>query len=873
MDSRYLESCHVGTPFYNPFVTFVSTVGRPIQRETCPPLWTASREGVWEVWTPILAGLRLQGWKIHVGAVAADAASTLAAVTAYCVSREIPFKFLRTAELLAESNSKSASRSSSGKFITIYPPSDDVLESAARDLAGLLRGRGSPYILSDFRHETGPVYFRYGAFLGISATDDRDDLIPSRVDHSLTLVPDERLPSAVLPLGLPVPAIVRSAVAAYEQEMPESPLLAYKEIKSLQHSNGGGVYSATRVADGTKVVLKEGRPFAGLDFRGRDAVERLKVEFEALRALEGTGVAPRPHRLFEAWEHHFLEMEFVPGVPLNSWIAMNYPFRADEGSDHLEAYTDVALAILRNLLDAIERVHATGRVLGDLHPANVMVDSDHRVRIIDHEDGRSVDDCEPPSFNAIGFRAPEGVGPSEADWFAASRIAMMLFQVQSAMEILAPDYWDEMLRIVRRDFGSEAADAVAAVATRCAMPPKAPMQLRPGVPVTPWFNSTPVEYGDVSELADRIANGIEQTVEMVGSRRRYPGDIAQTSALGALNVRSGAAGVVMAVHRAGGGVSAGDRDWLVSRTVQSIDSESLGLFSGLAGIASVLFEIGCDEIAERVVNSVRGRYRRLKRLDLHSGLAGIGLSMLSLAQAGVDAGAEEIALDIASVIAARVEMLDPTRTGLNAEPGLFFGWSGLSVFFAAVADHQRDPRYARLATTCLRNDADFTSTYGRGIVGVQDQAVNRSLPYLGRGSAGVLFAAMRTPGALDDLTMDGLVASCRSRYYAMSGLYNGTAGILATLGSLPADASARAHSELLVRNLWDYALRWGDSMQFAGEGYLRLSSDLSTGSSGILAALTSFKTGQPAWLPTVQEFTLDSTPSGSRNELASLALT
>lgn len=868
VDSRYLESCHLGTPFYNPFTSYTSTIGDPIQTMQRPALWTSSREGVWEVWAPLGGSLRLQGWKIHIGAVASDAASTLSVVTCYCIENRIPFKFLRTRELLAESNSKSASRSSSGKFITVYPPDDLALEKAASDLGRALAGRPSPYILSDYRHEQGPVYFRYGAFLGLSAVDERDEPVASRVDANMILVADSRVPTPLLPEGVVVPLIVKLAIEAYEAETPDSPLNDYRDIRSLQHSNGGGVYTAIRIEDGQKVVLKEARPFAGLDFRGRDATERLRIEHENLLALSGTGVAPRVHAYFTAWEHEFLEMELVEGVPLNSWIAMNYPFRADSG-DQIGAYTDVALKILTNLIRAVEIVHAEGRVLGDLHPANVMVGETHEVRIIDHEDSRRPDGEEPPSFNAIGFRAPDGTSPADADWFAASRIAMMLFQVQSAMEILAPDYWQRMVNIVSRDFGLRAGQAVSEVSGRFAVRESALVQLRPGVPVSTWLAVDSPAVTDMKKLVDEVTRGITATVEGDLSRRRYPGDIAQSSPLGTLNVRSGAAGVLMALHRAGISVDTADRDWLASRTVHSLDVDSLGLFSGLAGIASVLYELGCEDIAGRTVHAIQGKYRRMRRLDLHSGLAGIGLSMLSLGQAGLGAATEDIAADIAETIASRVEQLDPADTGLAAEPGLFFGWSGVAVFFASLSRWRPEfSHYSQLASRCLEHDLGFTSTYGQGIIGLQDQAVNRSLPYLARGSAGVLFASTYIPTAIDAPTEAGLFASCDSRYYAMSGLYNGTAGILAALACLQPVQAVAEQQDRLVRNIWDYALRWNGTLQFAGENYLRLSTDLSTGSAGILAALTSVKTGQPAWLPIVNSSLLPPAPRQAAGELS-----
>ncbi|MGZ5071663.1 MAG: hypothetical protein ACXWGX_10390, partial [Usitatibacter sp.] len=56
---------------------------------------------------------------------------------------------------------------------------------------------------------------------------------------------------------------------------------------------------------GERVVLKEGRPYAGLDIAGRDAVTRLHHERDILQRLSGLDVVPRVVDFFaeNALEH------------------------------------------------------------------------------------------------------------------------------------------------------------------------------------------------------------------------------------------------------------------------------------------------------------------------------------------------------------------------------------------------------------------------------------------------------------------------------------------------------------------------------------------------------------------------------------------
>ncbi len=91
--------------------------------------------------------------------------------------------------------------------------------------------------------------------------------------------------------------------------------LPYRIEKALHFSNGGGVYAGTDTRDGRKVVLKEGRPHAGLASDGADAIVRLEREKLALERVAGTGVVPEVRDWFLLGEHRFLVMDFIEGRP------------------------------------------------------------------------------------------------------------------------------------------------------------------------------------------------------------------------------------------------------------------------------------------------------------------------------------------------------------------------------------------------------------------------------------------------------------------------------------------------------------------------------------------------------------------------------
>ena len=75
------------------------------------------------------------------------------------------------------------------------PSSDEEFAFALDELNGLLAGGEGPYILSDKRWRSGPVYFRYGAF--VPPSDDAP-FVSTLIDPEGNEVEDPRRPTYTL---------------------------------------------------------------------------------------------------------------------------------------------------------------------------------------------------------------------------------------------------------------------------------------------------------------------------------------------------------------------------------------------------------------------------------------------------------------------------------------------------------------------------------------------------------------------------------------------------------------------------------------------------------------------------------------------------
>ncbi|MBF4511751.1 class III lanthionine synthetase LanKC [Plantibacter sp. VKM Ac-2885] len=854
MDHRYFQFSHPELPFYSS--AKAQRRGDGFQPQGIPDDWRRFRQSGWEMCAPPDVDLPVQGWKIHVSATPDTAAETLQATVDVCVAMSASFKFVPTRDGLVARNSKSADRAASGKFVTVYPCDAHQLDSLIDTLSACLSGRPGPFILSDVRIGDGPLYLRYGGFMPLMVPDATDEPVLSLVGDEFRLTADLRVPYFDMPAEVQMTDKVRHAIKIF-REMPaeQSPLDDYDLLTPLKFSNSGGVYEASSGGGAVRSIVKEARPLAGLDARGRDAVERLNVESETLSHLAHLEIAPRPIRMFTAWEHRFLEMEHIPGEPLSAWGAKNFPFSRERlASDEQSRFVECVDRIMSSIERCVAMLHQQGAVAGDLHPGNVLVLADLSVRLIDLEDGRQPNSRTRSSFNALGYAPPDGYTAAEADWFAVSRIAASLFRVNRSIEILAPGHWYRTIDMVSATFGSRAAEIIRRACV------KLPRDLTTRVELTPAESPS---VWDVERLGDpvtrdRLAQGI------LASRRAtpgalFPGDVAQADPFGTVNVANGAAGVLLSLARADVDITSDLTEWLVAAADTSPPDTKPGLFNGLAGVAAALSELGAHDAARRHIDRSLQARGRTRSLNLFGGLAGIGLSAVGAALEYEDSEYFEIALECAARISAQLfsDGESSASEALDRRAGLLFGWSGISLFLSTLARHHDDFGAMRLAIRAVERDLSRTRSYADDLLGIEDTENGRTLPYLARGSAGVLVAIAQLQDRVDlgddvSLATAGLRRACASHTYAFSGLFNGRAGILAALAADRAPLATDG-ADFQRSALAHDALCWRRSVQFPGENYLRLSTDLATGSAGILAALTAQRQRDLSWLPLMQQ--------------------
>ncbi|WKX13864.1 class III lanthionine synthetase LanKC [Streptomyces sp. NL15-2K] len=853
MDLRYPAYCVASPRFYetpervSPDEGWVD-YGSHIE---APSGWRRSIDEQWVRIQPPLGTpeLPVQGWKIHVSSTPENAIETLKKVADHCFKYTLHFKFLPHSLVMQARSAKYAPREASGKFITVYTRSPAELRRTLEDLDQEIGGWPGPYILSDLRWNEGPLYIRYGAFILRFAHVDDGTQIPAIERPDGVLVADHREPRFVLPEWVEVPDFLAETVRPRMsgERPPEFP---YDVLGVLHFSNGGGVYRARRLRDGTEVVLKEGRPYAGLDRTGEDATARLRTEYAVLSDLQGLPGIPQVFDYHTLGGHEFLAMEHVYGQSLQSWVAQNYLFLSGTGDgNETQEYRDSVDVIMDQLEQAVRNVHERGYVFNDLHPGNVMIDEDLNISLIDFEAVRRQSDAGPRPLGVPGFVAPDSLRGFQADRYSLNAIRLCLYFPLISLLALCPAK-AAMFIDTARDRLELDEDVVTELRRSLAAPGPAQSGLRPAHPELAF--TTAAGPWHLQERA--LQASIRRTATPDREDRLFPGDINQFFHGGG-GIAFGAAGVIDALHTAGVTELDPYVDWL-EHDILTSRVPRLGLYDGAAGICRVLHRMGRADTAFGIYDKVAEESAGLSGTKLFDGLSGIGLTSLDFYRRSAEPRFLDHAVRAAAVVEEAVDSgrfavgagslsadsLLRDRNGNAVENfwgGLLYGWSGLALFMIRVYEVTGEERWRRAAVAALHRDLDECEAMPDGTLQVKNGA--RVLPYLATGSAGVAVVGdlllhhvsdERIEGALPDLSL-----ACVTEFSIGAGLFNGRTGLIGALHQVKhrldwPDVDKRVDEGVASLNL--HALSDEFGLIFPGEQNLRASSDLGTGSAGVL---------------------------------------
>jgi tRNA A-37 threonylcarbamoyl transferase component Bud32 len=400
--------------------------------------WEVTTGDFWCCVTPTHRVTRFQGWKLHISATVVSAETVLARVLPILLRGDSSFKFAATIQRVAQLNDRHTPRGHAGKFLTIYPKSDEAAVRLAHQLHEATTGLPGPLILSDRPYCPGSlVHYRYGAFVEERRVTNDGMYRWVIFDPDGNPVEDQRGGTFRPPPWAECPFPSPPESSGGKPETTDAGLLLggrFAVKVAIRHANKGGVYRGVDTQDGTEVVIKEARPYVDVDGDGNDVRDALRGEAHVLQKLHDLPVAPRLRKLFEQGQHVFLAEDLVPGISLRHWVTNGIR------DGHWRLPVPNALEMAIRVVELMAKTHQAGVIVRDFNPANIMVRPDGELRLIDLE--LAVVSGEPGrvmlAAGTPGFSAPEqlrGALPAvEADYYALG--ATLCFVLTGAIPVL-----------------------------------------------------------------------------------------------------------------------------------------------------------------------------------------------------------------------------------------------------------------------------------------------------------------------------------------------------------------------------------------------------------------------------------------------------
>lgn len=785
--------------------------------------------------------LPMQGWKIHISTTIDSAEKTLEIVSNVLFDYKISFKYVKSLWELSIKNSKYSNRSAAGKFITIFPPNEQVFLNLLEILSSLLDTlpRG-PYILTDKRWYESNVYFRYGAFLSMYYYENNKKVFAIQ-SPSGDLVEDSRSPHYSIPEFITEPAPIREMDNKLENEIAEpTPLDDIEVIHAIHYSNGGGVYLALDKLD-KKVILKEGRPNIGLDSLGIDAFTRIKNEAMILKKLEGTRYPVKIYDFFKAWEHNFILEEYIEGTSLRTWLATKYPFYTNETN---KEYLKTVLKILNQLIDALTEIHNQGIGIGDLQPSNIIITSDENIRLIDFETASFIDDSVPSGLKTFGFTGGPNMTRKQADWFALLRISRYLFLPIGPVQDISSKILEAHDKYIENYFGIEAIKIINKIQKICSQ-----------VQANPAKDLLNVEHNHIKEMSlNEVKMLLQNNIinNLFVDERVIPGDIRQYELEnGLFNILTGGFGAVLAFNRTNI-QNKKLNEWVGNQSLNDLLKMENGLLTGKAGIATSLWESGYYDKAKHLFDSIN-HFKNNSDITLSSGLSGIGLAFLGLSYEKDSIKYLNKSIEIANRLEELLEKdVSIVPYDMDIIPrGLINGWSGVSLFYSSLYKRTKNHKWLILSKKAIEKDLITGKFDDYGVYQLED--ITRVVPYLDGGSAGVGLALIELSLLLkEDLwekELEGIYKIAKSKCFYNCGLFRGTAGIMAVSNAIDKYYNRGINADNL-KTLDLHLFKGKVEIYTPGDFGYRLSNDIFSGSLGLLLVIQGIiNNTNYMWLP------------------------
>ena len=838
---------------------------KDIVKSFCSDQWMIGTKGYWCECIPAGFDFALDGWKIHIAGTEQTAKELLHRLVPIFVEEHVAFKFCSDLRMVRLSTTKNWSRTSAGKFITIYPETLERFLVLAERCHTNTKDAAGPYILTDRPYKDSRcVFYRYGAHRGRFVPDAAGTRIPIISTPDGGIVEDRRMPYFYTPYWVKDP--FHSPTPGADVTKHSTHTLKHGRYiinGAFKFSSIGGVYYGLDTKTQKEVVLREHRPFVGIQ-------ELLDKEARILGCLSGTNVAPQMVDLFEEGNHRFLVQERLQADTL--WnCTMDILYGSSEPRSPQDVF-ELFHNVLDKVVESLEKVHEHGIVLRDISKTNVMLSIERNsVYFIDfelahqlsapdkHVHGGTFGYMSPqqfandkPSFaddyHALGALIVDLIAVTAAGLGVNREGTLMAFR-QTVCDLGLPlSIYELAERLLNSNPDLRPGLAAVREVLSNSMPQPTSIVLDPVV--CSGLEPFAIRPAPNQDLLDAIDRTVTKIGEYILAKPAYKRDdrlwpcTPDVFLSNPISLRFGSAGILFFLWYAQMDVPYQAVRWTFEHASKTACPP--GLYSGLSGAALTLLKVGCLEEAVQLLERSYDEERIFQASGLYEGAAGWGLANLHFWLHTRNPLYLEWATQVATGLEAKAEHEGETlfwRSGNEIPLGLGRGSSGIGLFYLYLSCIKNDPHLLEIAQKAVAFDIYQSRQFGSRILTPftkTDELKAAATPGTFYGSSGVGSAALRIHAVTGNPFFKDFVELCcntvRSRYTNKIWQDWGLAGcgeFLIDAYQFTNDESLLNAAYYLAEGILPYRIEKPEGIVFPGSEMLRISCDFGLGSAGI----------------------------------------
>jgi serine/threonine protein kinase len=317
------------------------------------------------------------GIKLHISSTSYNSVKILEKVIPIIFREKVSFKVTSSIKDLHNLNNGKAGETQVGKFLTLYPYTNNQAVNLGIKIDKSIKEYFGPII--PYENSLGyrsSVYYRYGSFKNKKYQKDNGEIVNAMIDDNKKIIIESRKTK----LDRSVDPFIKKEIKVWSKPIKRILKNRYLIISITSTSVKGYTWLAMDLEsnDMPAVIIKQANHGIREGNMKEDARARLRREIFILNQLKGNERFPQ---IVDSWEEDhesYLVYKQIEGINLRSLIISL--------SDRGESLSEKKISeYVSKISEIIKVLHNKNIIFRDLSPANIIIDKNENMFLIDFE--------------------------------------------------------------------------------------------------------------------------------------------------------------------------------------------------------------------------------------------------------------------------------------------------------------------------------------------------------------------------------------------------------------------------------------------------------------------------------------------------------